>query len=441
MADALEVGGAFRLRQHDSVETRLDDRGEVVEREPGIERVNAHEERPRPRARAVEQRGDMRARPGFLRGATESSRSRISASAPHGLAPFANLRSESPGTNSIDLSFIGFPSVLPLFARGEDGVNRRNEPRDQALKVFDSLKAAIREEGSAALVSVVASQGSAPRERGARMVVRPSGAFHGTIGGGALEWEAMAAAAAALARGRGPLEKRALALGPQLGQCCGGRVSLTLETFDARDLAELDLLAEAEALGPFATRNSLGADGRLRREAAEGAGDESFGEAATPVFLFGAGHVGRALVLALAPLPFHVRWIDSRADAFPRFAPAKVERVEAADPAAEIDAAPDGAFVVVMTHSHPLDLDIVARALGRERFGYVGLIGSAAKRARFVSQMRAAGISQVALERLVCPIGVAGIDGKEPAVIAAGVAAQMLQARSTAAHRNPPIAS
>jgi xanthine dehydrogenase accessory factor len=261
------------------------------------------------------------------------------------------------------------------------------------------------------------------------MVVRPSGAFRGTIGGGALEWEAMAEAQAALARGRGPIERRMLALGPQLGQCCGGRVEWTLEIFDARDVDELERLAQAEALGPFATRNVVDAEGRLRREAADGAGDERFGEARTPVWLFGAGHVGRALVLALAPLPFRVRWIDSRAEAFPRFAPAEVERVEAADPVSEIDAAPDGAFVVVMTHSHPLDLALVARALGQGRFGYVGLIGSATKRARFTSQMRAAGIAEAALERLVCPIGVPGILGKEPAVIAAGVAAQLLQAR------------
>jgi xanthine dehydrogenase accessory factor len=297
------------------------------------------------------------------------------------------------------------------------------------LKLFASLTAAIHEEGSAALVSVTQADGSAPRERGARMVVRPSGAFQGTIGGGALEWEAMARAKAALTRGRGPAERIAQALGPQLGQCCGGRVELTLETFDARDLAELARLAEAEARGPFATRTAADRDGRLKREIAAD-GPETFGEATTPLLLFGAGHVGRALALALAPLPFRVRWIDARAQAFPRYAPANAERVETADPLAEIDAAPDGASVVVMTHSHPLDLAIVSQALAAQRFGYVGLIGSATKRARFLSQMRAAGISEAALARLTCPIGVPGITGKAPAVIAAGVAAQLLQARS-----------
>jgi len=292
------------------------------------------------------------------------------------------------------------------------------------LNVFAALAAAIREEGAGALVSVVGAQGSAPREPGARMVVRPSGAFSGTIGGGALEVEAMAIAARAMAEGRGPLKRKAMALGPQLAQCCGGRVDLTFETFDASDIAEIEALAQAPT--PFSTRTRQGADGRLARElAAEG--EETFGEPTTSLLLFGAGHVGRALVLALAPLPFRVRWIDARPDAFPRYAPANVELVRGSEE--EIDAAPDGAFIVVMTHSHPLDLGIVSRALAAERFGYVGLIGSATKRARFSSQMRQAGLSQAALARLTCPIGVPGIASKAPAAIAAGVAAQLLQAR------------
>jgi xanthine dehydrogenase accessory factor len=291
------------------------------------------------------------------------------------------------------------------------------------LRVFDSLAAAVREEGAAALVSVTGAEGSAPRDGGARMVVRPSGAFSGTIGGGALEWEAMRHARAALARGRGPAERRVFALGPQLGQCCGGRVDLLLETFDARDAPELARLAAAE---PFRAHAWTGPDGRIAREIAED-GEEVFGEAATPVLLFGAGHVGRALTLALAPLPFRVRWIDSRPEAFPRFSPGNATLVESADPPAEIAGAPEGALIVVMTHSHPLDLAIVSAALAAQRFAYVGLIGSATKRARFLSQMRSAGLSETVLARLTCPIGVAGISGKAPAVIAAAVAAQMLQ--------------
>ena len=196
------------------------------------------------------------------------------------------------------------------------------------------------------------------------MVVRPSGGFHGTIGGGAMEWRALAEARETLGQGRGASRRSVVALGPELAQCCGGRVEWRIETFDDHDLERLRPLAEAE-------RGS--APGRA-------------------VYLFGAGHVGRALALALAPLPFQLRWIDSREAAFPVHAPANATRVRSGDPPAELAAAPDGAFVIVMTHSHPLDLAIVAEALRQDRFGYVGLIGSATKRARFLSQMRAAGL-------------------------------------------------
>ncbi len=299
------------------------------------------------------------------------------------------------------------------------------------MKVFQALARAIVEEGAAALVTLVATRGSAPREAGARMVVRPSGAFSGTIGGGALEWEAQARAGAALERGRGAAMRQRVALGPELGQCCGGQIDLRIETFDASDLAEIERLAGAEASGPLSLVARAGADGRLARgfaQAGEAGEIETYAEPAVPVLLFGAGHVGRALALALAPLPFRLRWIDPRPGAFPRHVPANAVVIESADPPAEIDAAPDGAQVLVMTHSHPLDLAIVARALAAERFGYVGLIGSQTKRARFLSQMRAAGIGEAALGRLTCPIGVPGIVGKAPAVIAAAVAAQMLQA-------------
>jgi xanthine dehydrogenase accessory factor len=309
------------------------------------------------------------------------------------------------------------------------------------MGVFSQLIAALDAEGAGALVTLVAASGSSPREAGARMVVRPSGAFHGTIGGGVLEWEALREAARALERGRGPAQRRRVALGPHLGQCCGGSVDWLIETFDAQDLDDLARLAGAERAGAFATFAALGEDGRLRRALGEapaagpvavepdGALREAFDDERTPVLLFGAGHVGRALVLALAPLPFAVRWIDSRADAFPTRAPPNAQLVASPDPPAELAAAPDGALIVVMTHSHPLDLAIVSAALAAERFGYVGLIGSATKRARFLSQMRAGGLSEPALARLTCPIGVPGVPGKEPAVIAAAVAAQLLMLR------------
>ncbi len=175
------------------------------------------------------------------------------------------------------------------------------------------------------------------------------------------------------------------------------------------------------------------AERRWALEPGGGGWVEPIGTSARSVYLFGAGHVGRALALALAPLPFAVRWIDSRRDAFPAVAPANVALVFAPEPAAEIASAPDGALIVVMTHSHALDLEIVAAALSAGRFGFVGLIGSSTKRARFLSQMRAAGLSEAALAGLVCPIGAPVLKSKDPAVIAASTAAQLLMVSEQAA--------
>jgi xanthine dehydrogenase accessory factor len=311
------------------------------------------------------------------------------------------------------------------------------------MQIFKRLIEALDAEGAGALVSLIKVEGSSPRESGTRMVVRPSGAFNGTIGGGQLEWQALAAAQDALARGRAAPVRRTVLLGPDLAQCCGGRVEWLIETFDRRDAPELAALAAAERAGPLVVRAVRTEDGRLSRRPApapaaagpaietapDGALVERFGDGSTDLYLFGAGHVGRALVLALAPLPFRVRWIDQRQEAFPLRAPTNVTMIHSEDPAAELAAAPDGAHVLVMTHSHPLDLAIVSRALGEARFAFVGLIGSATKRARFMSQMRAAGMSKTALDRLTCPIGLPGVEGKEPAIIAAAVAAQLLIAR------------
>src|SRR5271170_4806760 len=281
------------------------------------------------------------------------------------------------------------------------------------MRAFRRLIDAIEAEGSAALVTLARVEGSSPREAGARMVVRLSGGFHGTIGGGALEFAALDAAQAALRAGRGPAFRRSLALGPELGQCCGGRVEWRIETFDARDLDDLSTLAIADGGGPATLSARLGSDGRVERALGSGAEGRStrrsgeddwvepIGTSARAVYLFGAGHVGRALALALAPLPFAVRWIDSRRDAFPAHAPANVALVHSLEPAGELAAAPDGALVVIMTHSHALDLEIIAAALAAERFCFVGLIGSSTKRARFLSQLRAAGFSEAALARLV----------------------------------------
>jgi xanthine dehydrogenase accessory factor len=310
-------------------------------------------------------------------------------------------------------------------------------------KVWARIRETIERHGAAGLLSVVGAAGSVPRETGARIVLRPDGGFYGSIGGGRLEYEAIAAARRALRDGRGQAQFRDWPLGPNLGQCCGGLVKTLTETFDMRDMPAVRHLEEAEKAGAFVTLSRVDDDGRIARTLApRGAAggyeeatsgrfaktpfQEDFGEATTLVLLFGAGHVGRAVVLALAPLPFTVRWIDSRADQFPQYVPQNAVTVCTDAVERELAEAPRDAMVIVMTHSHPLDFDITVAALRRRTFDFVGLIGSETKRARFTSFARQMGVAESDVDRLVCPIGVTEIKGKEPAVIAAALAAQLL---------------
>ena len=352
------------------------------------------------------------------------------------------------------------------------------------MRTWSVVAEMVASHGRCALVTVVEVRGSAPREPGARMAIAPDGGFRGTIGGGELEWQAIGAARDALSRDAAAATLDRLTLGPDLGQCCGGSVRLLTEVFDRERLDEIHALAAREAAGPFVTRGRIrphgverlvveglapgahhagGADRPVTRPVAfdapaggdaarerpsnarqcadtggEHAGPpvvlrsdgvivERFHDPRRPVWLFGAGHVGRALMLALAPLPFEVTWIDERADAFPAAMPANVRALRSADPAGEVARAPAGALIVVMTHSHARDLAVVHAALVAGRFGYVGLIGSASKRARFTRRLREAGVAQARITELVCPIGLPAIASKHPAAIAAGVAVQLLR--------------
>lgn len=305
--------------------------------------------------------------------------------------------------------------------------------------VWAGILDALDRHGRVAMVTVAATRGSAPRDAGARLVVNPDGTFTGTIGGGTLEWKAIAIAQAALANpGARKAETRGFALGPELGQCCGGNVELIVELIEADRRAAVAEFATREAAGPFTTRGRLSAENGVVREIAEGgmvsgaallAGgilSEGFGDDRRPLILFGAGHVGRALVLALAPLPFAVTWVDPRPEAFPARVPANVTTRQLGEPAETLAAASSGSFVLVMSHSHQLDLALVGAALADDRFPYVGLIGSKSKRARFEKRLAAAGIPQARLAELVSPIGVNGVRSKAPAVIAAATAVELL---------------
>jgi xanthine dehydrogenase accessory factor len=279
------------------------------------------------------------------------------------------------------------------------------------MKVWSLILRAVEAQGTCAMVSIVKAEGSVPREEGARMVVTPNG-FHGTIGGGTLEWKALAEAQRLLGRPRA-VKMLKQSLGPDLGQCCGGRVSLSIESFNAGDLIQVRELAAREAAGSFTMTGRLPAI------------TERFGEARRPVLLFGAGHVGRAVMLALAPLPYEVTWADPRPEAFPAAMPQNVEAF-AGDPLEVVASAPQGALAFIMTHSHALDLAIADAALRNAAIAHVGVIGSATKRARFEKRLREAGVAEDRVRAMICPIGVGGIRSKLAAAIAVSVAAQVI---------------
>ncbi|HVI88637.1 MAG TPA: xanthine dehydrogenase accessory protein XdhC [Dongiaceae bacterium] len=295
------------------------------------------------------------------------------------------------------------------------------------MLIWASLLQAIDRTEQAALVSVVRVFGSTPREAGARMVVTAAG-ITGTIGGGNLEWEAIQTARRHLA-GRAAMDPllQTQILGPDLGQCCGGRIEIVTEIFGAADRARVAALAEREAAGRFTLTGRIVAPDFV----------EHFGERRGKLYLFGAGHVGHAVIAALAPLtetalvaaalPLDIVWIDSRPDCFAglTLSPAVTAQV-ADDPVAVMAAAEPGSFVLVMTHSHALDYDLIAAALRRPDLSYIGLIGSATKRARFVHRLREEPIDPARIATLVCPIGLTTIRSKHPAAIAAGIAAQLL---------------
>jgi xanthine dehydrogenase accessory factor len=276
----------------------------------------------------------------------------------------------------------------------------------------------------AALVSVLAIEGSAPREAGARMLVTAEESV-GSIGGGNLEFQAIAQARKALAREPGDWRIQDYPLGPFLQQCCGGRVRLLIERLDE---GQADWIAAVGAPGRHRLETQLQPRHLSRRlveetdrapVAARGPapqiGDtllEVVGTPATPLLLFGAGHVGRAVARILEGLPFALDWHDDR---------------EGSDRAqmAALARSSEGA-VLILTHDHALDYDLTMAALSGPA-AFIGLIGSATKRARFLRRLAGDGFDEATLARLVCPIGLPGIEGKAPEVIAVAVAAQLLQ--------------
>jgi xanthine dehydrogenase accessory factor len=230
------------------------------------------------------------------------------------------------------------------------------------------------------LITVMEARGSTPREAGTKMVVTNDDQF-GTIGGGNLEHEAIKQARELLDELAEAPEVRNYPLGPALAQCCGGSVDILLEPF-------------------IRTSRTL--------------------------LLFGAGHVGKEVIKVMEGLPVDIKWVDERENEFPDDIPCNTTKIVTAAPVDELCDIDENSFVLVMTHSHDLDLELVKAAMDNGSFHYLGLIGSKTKKAKFEKRLKSYGIGDGLISRLTCPIGVGGITGKHPREIAVSVAAELL---------------
>lgn len=333
--------------------------------------------------------------------------------------------------------------------------------------------------GERVLVSIIRTQGSCPRDAGTRMLVSTT-ECSGTIGGGHLEYRAIAVARERLAADEVEFRVERFVLGARLGQCCGGVVHVSFETIAANlpdwvtqlaavrrsgepavivtplvepstaivgTLNHHKLIVTSTAVKGHWQNTSLQRKAEVRARAMLCDVNEEPGRRSVEwqssflceridtesfrIAVFGAGHVGKALVETLAALPCRIDWIDSRTAMLPNSAPANVTRLHCDHPEDEVVDLPAGTCVVIMTHSHALDQRICEEVLKREDLTWCGLIGSLTKRKMFERRLRARGLGTRALARLNCPIGVAGIAGKHPAEIAIGVAAEILQRRQT----------
>ncbi|WP_073955393.1 xanthine dehydrogenase accessory protein XdhC [Thalassospira sp. TSL5-1] len=319
------------------------------------------------------------------------------------------------------------------------------------------------------MVTVAAIAGSTPREAGAFMLVGRHETA-GTVGGGNLEHQLVRHVRKMLAEGGTPdAHFMRYPLGPALGQCCGGAVEVAFHALDAGRKQALHRALKAVQCGTgdpvwmilpgddapnasfvpligqpaqqlaqdfgvvrggFVATAGLGALGAAVAPGASGkAVLVRLDDGATPLWLFGAGHVGAAIARALEPLPFALHWVDSRAEYIDIPAKPRLHPIHSPDPWEEIADMPQGAMALILTHSHAEDFEICRHALMRRDLSFVGMIGSETKRARFMARMRERGVPDADLSRLCCPIGVPGITGKHPSVIAASVVAQLVGLR------------
>ncbi len=358
------------------------------------------------------------------------------------------------------------------------------------------LKPLLAHGDAVVLVTIAHTDGSAPRDAGARMLVTRGRAL-GSVGGGHLEWKAIESARRLL--GVAPLSNtplrrlERLSLGPSLGQCCGGAVTLAFERLTLADLGWVAALHKRDEAGLASLRETvfppLDADDGSRSTRPTGSlppvhwhaldtdddnddvggklgasprascsllTDEGPADALSPwptillrevllpdrfhVVLFGAGHVGTALVKILLTLRCTIHWVDTRDMPFPPLVAANLTQEYNDAPQEAVDRAPPGSYFLVMTHSHTLDQELSSHILRRADFAFFGLIGSLSKRRQFEHRMLARGIAARQIARMVCPIGIAGIHDKTPDTIAIAVAAQLLQSVECRRSGSEPVA-
>ena len=244
---------------------------------------------------------------------------------------------------------------------------------------YDVIKQLESENQDYVLVTVLGTRGSTPRDCGTKMIVSRTKSY-ATIGGGHLEFKAIEQAKKLLSEPLSQQKFEHFPLGAKLGQCCGGQATILFESF---------------------IKTSI------------------------DIMLFGAGHVGKALVSILAGLPCRVHWVDSREHEFPDNLASNISKIVSDSPSDEVRIMPENAYYVIMTHNHPLDFAISEAILKRNDAHYIGLIGSKSKRARFAKRLAAAGVSPAMLDQLICPIGISEINGKSPAHVALSIAADL----------------
>ncbi len=304
---------------------------------------------------------------------------------------------------------------------------------------IDVARDLIARDGGVVRASLVGVRGSAPREAGAMMLITATDIWQ-TIGGGSLEFEVMAKARAMLAAPAAPWQRQVIsaALGPDMGQCCGGHVRILLEYFGADEATELAVLQGCRRIAHPLAGIAPPVDAGNADIGPDKAGLMFIAPVAQPgrpLFLYGAGHIGRALAPHLTALQLDLHWVDiedarfpanisdGMSDGIPNGIPNGVTRIVASDPSVIAAHAPTDAIHLVITHNHALDEAICHRILSGPGFARLGLIGSATKAARFRARLAKAGIAPNVLDRLVCPVGLPAITGKHPARVALSIAA------------------